>query len=95
VPTLDELPAESSRVWTGYPHRNKNDHLDKNLMWIAHCQLIRMTWKAQHLLYASDRDDPEFLNRVEAVTEEMNHWKNNLPKELRFREDLPAPVYDL
>jgi hypothetical protein len=64
-------------------------------MWIAHCQLIQMTWKAQRLLYASDRDDPQFLNHVEALTEEMNHWKATLPKELEFREDLPAPVYDL
>ncbi|KAI4723345.1 hypothetical protein E4T48_00472 [Aureobasidium sp. EXF-10727] len=96
LPTLDELPStETSHVWTGYPYHNKNDYLDKNAMWIAHCRLIQLTWKAQRLLYASDRSDPQFSYHVQALTEEMDHWKNTLPDSLQFRGRLPAPVYDL
>ncbi|CAD0089810.1 unnamed protein product, partial [Aureobasidium vineae] len=93
LPTLDELPStETSHVWTGYPYHNKNDYLDKNAMWVAHCRLIQLTWKAQRLLYASDRSDPQFSYHVQALTEEMNHWKNTLPDSLHFQGRLPAPV---
>ncbi|CAD0114866.1 unnamed protein product, partial [Aureobasidium uvarum] len=51
-----------------------------------------LTWKAQRLLYASDRSDPQFSYHVQALTEEMNHWKNTLPDSLQFRGRLPAPV---
>ncbi|KAI5209046.1 hypothetical protein E4T39_01043 [Aureobasidium subglaciale] len=95
LPTAAELMTSPTRVWTGYPHQNKSDILDTSALWIAHCRLTQLTWKAQRLLYASDRSDPLFPVRVEALTEEMNGWKRTLPQSLHFRGRLPAPVYDL
>ncbi|KAI5276267.1 hypothetical protein E4T47_00937 [Aureobasidium subglaciale] len=95
LPTAAELMISPSRVWTGYPHHNKDHLLDTSALWVAHCRLTQLTWKAQRLLYASDRSDPLFPVRVEALTEEMNGWKRALPESLHFRGRLPAPVYDL
>ncbi|KAI5254879.1 hypothetical protein E4T42_02115 [Aureobasidium subglaciale] len=95
LPTAAELMISPSRVWTGYPHHNKDDLLDTSALWVAHCRLTQLSWKAQRLLYASDRSDPLFPVRVEALTEEMNGWKRALPACLHFQGRLPAPVYDL
>ncbi|KAI4764359.1 hypothetical protein E4T52_03464 [Aureobasidium sp. EXF-3400] len=96
LPTHEELAlAKSSKTWTGYPYHDKNDYLDKDALYIAHCRLIQLTWKAQRILYASDRGDPQFFGHVEALTEEMNHWKDSLPDTLKFHGRMPAPVYDL
>lgn len=96
LPTHEELAlAKSSNTWSGYPYHDKNDYLDKDSLYIAHCRLIQLTWKAQRILYASDRSDPQFFGHVEALTDEMNHWKKELPDSLQFHGRMPAPVYDL
>ncbi|KAG9600644.1 hypothetical protein KCU77_g3223, partial [Aureobasidium melanogenum] len=96
LPTREELAlAKSSNTWTGYPYHDKSDYLDKDALYIAHCRLIQLTWKAQRILYASDRGDPQFFGHVEALTEEMNYWKDSLPDTLQFHGRMPAPVYDL
>ncbi|THW69905.1 hypothetical protein D6D25_00779 [Aureobasidium pullulans] len=94
LPTLSEL-APLTTTWTGYPLHNKSDYLDKNIMFIQNCRLLQLTWRAQRLLYASDRSDSHFFNHVDQLTQEMLAWKESLPESLQFHGRLPGPVYDL
>lgn len=64
-------------------------------MFIQNCRLLQLTWRAQRLLYASDRSDPHFFNHVDQLTQEMLAWKESLPESLQFHGRLPGPVYDL
>jgi hypothetical protein len=69
--------------------------IDKNALYISHCELLQLVWQIQYLLYSSDRDDAQFFERVEALAEEMIRWRCELPESLRYRPTLPGPVYDL
>lgn len=98
--TLKELDVHFPVVhsqWRGYPVRNNPIPFSTNEHFLARLELVEIINELGILFFGvkSSEDAVIPMDAALAIGHKLETWKENLPRHLRYSQNIPIPVYDL
>ncbi|KAF2767472.1 hypothetical protein EJ03DRAFT_149372 [Teratosphaeria nubilosa] len=89
------LPDTNS-FWTGRPLNRLSTQYRGNALFRERCILTRLISDVNDLLFSNESVQTANLEEDAKLLEgRLTAWYQNLPSDLRYSKDLPAPIFDL
>ena len=93
LPFLPDL----DQSWCGKPYVNTTLTFRGNTLLRESCTLTRLKADLNELLFSNKlpRSGSQLTREIKSLVERLETWYENLPSDLRYDKNLPAPLYEL